>query len=679
MASNLIWITYFVVPNDAGGLIQGLPLTPIAAAGLLMVAWHWAIGRRLPGAPIVGALLLTTSIAAALIPGSGGFRARYFANATATGAHERSTEFPAAAYTRVDRRLAFAPDDREFPLPFFNDNTRFNFFRPHEPRRDRLAFTVRWSGLWWVDREQPRLYLDAPGSDARMAIDGIEVMTLTARGGSPIVHEPAVARGWHRIDIDFASPYGGPRRFSAGLLEGDARLPFDRTVVRTQQIRSWQMTAAGLLRGFKLAIDVAVLLGLIWGVLSTAAAFLRRVGLQWSWPDARLAFAVVASIEAFVFARPWFARNMVLVGGDDPMTYEGYAREILLNGILMNGGLPLGQGEPFYYQAFYPYFLAAAHFLFGESMFGPMLVQRLLCALTMVMLVEIAIQFSGERVWRTALPLAVAFLAWKFWPIAAQPLNESLYVPLLAISALALIRTCRNPRPRRAMITGVWAGLTTITRSTALLAWAAAWPAAWLAMIGTRHRTAIVALIVASFLAVFSLVAVRNWMVARVFAPTSTEFGITLLGGNEVPPGIAIDLARRADFYRRWGISEATATVIEYAIAAPGSFARNLGRKAAFALGFYEPYAPGWGYSPVYILVWTSAIAGLMIATRASRAKAIVAVPALIAATQYVALVIVYPKGERLILPIHTMLVPYSAIAAERLVAALARVIHSKR
>ena len=41
--------------------------------------------------------------------------------------------------------------------------------------------------------------------------------------------------------------------------------------------------------------------------------------------------------------------------------------------------------------------------------------------------------------------------------------------------------------------------------------------------------------------------------------------------------------------------------MIEYAISEPGLFAMNLGRKALFVLGFYEPYAPGWGYSPVYI------------------------------------------------------------------------------
>ena len=88
---------------------------------------------------------------------------------------------------------------------------------------------------------------------------------------------------------------------------------------------------------------------------------------------------------------------MVLAGGDDPMTYEGYARDILLNGIWMNRGQPLGHGEPFYYQAFYPYFLAAVHALFGEGMFGVMLVQRLLVVFVIWMLVTIACDLGGDE------------------------------------------------------------------------------------------------------------------------------------------------------------------------------------------------------------------------------------------------------------------------------------------
>jgi hypothetical protein len=531
--------------------------------------------------------------------------------------------------------------------------------------------------MWWNDQERPRLYLDAPGAEARMFVDGAEVMALDLNRGSPIVHQPALPPGWHRLDIEFLSPYGGPRRFSAGLIDQDTRQPFDRSMVMTQQIRDWQMRAARGLRRFKLAADVALLLCLLWVFARSLADFVVRTRRRWSWQDARLAFALVASVEALLFAWPWSGRNMVLAGGDDPMTYEGYARDILLNGILMNSGLPPGQGEPFYYQAFYPYFLAATHYAFGESMFGPMLIQRLLCALTAVILVEIAVLLLPGRVWTVALPLAAAFIAWKFWPIAAQPLNESLYVPLLVTSAWSLMRTCTDPSVRSALRTGLWAGLSTITRSTALLGWIVAWPVAWLAMARVAQRTRIVAVIAASCLSIFSLIAIRNWIVAQVFAPTSTEFGVTLLGGNEIPPGVTIDLVPRAEFYRRWGIGDLTATVIEYAITAPGVFMQNLARKAAFALGVYEPYAPGWGYSPVYIAVWVTALAGLRIAMRMHQQPAIAALPALIALTQYVAVVVVYPKGERLILPIHVLLVPYASIgilhALDRLTGRIAR------
>ena len=175
-------------------------------------------------------------------------------------------------------------------------------------------------------------------------------------------------------------------------------------------------------------------------------------------------------------------------------------------------------------------------------------------------------------------------------------------------------------------------------------------------------------------LAVFSLIAIRNAVVSGTFAPTSTELGVTLLGGNPPPPDLRLDASARKPWYDRLGIGGYTREVIEYAIAAPGSFAANMGRKAAFALGFYEPYAEGWGYSPVYMAVWTSAILGLWAAVGRAPLQAIPAfVPMLIALTQYLAVVIVYPKGERLILPIHTLLLPYASIAAYEVWTAAAR------
>ena len=275
-AGLVIWAAYFVMPTDAGGLIQGIPLGPLDAIALLMIAWLAAYGGRLhpsaaaaPGAPglpgawVVGAVLAVSVSSAALIPGTGGFRARYFANAAATGAHERSTDYPDSAFTRVDDRLDFAPGGPEFPLAFFNDNSRFNFYRGGEPRRRQLEFSARWSGLWWVEAGPHHLYVETPQSAAELFIDGVSAMTVPAELGSGTAGI-TLAGGWHRLDVAFSSPYGAPRRFSAGVLQGSERQPFDSTSVVTQQIRPWQMTGARVLRTVKTSADVVALAWLAW-------------------------------------------------------------------------------------------------------------------------------------------------------------------------------------------------------------------------------------------------------------------------------------------------------------------------------------------------------------------------------------------------------------------------------
>ena len=250
-AGLLIWTAYFVIPTDAGGLIHGVPLGPLEAVALLMIAWLAAYGGRLPGAPIVAIVLAVSVTAAALIPGTGGFRARYFANADATGAHERSTEYPSSQFTRIDQRLDFSPGGPEFPLAFFNDNSRFNFFQAGQPNRHQLEFAVRWSGLWWVAAGPQHLYVETPKSAAEVFIDGVSAINVPAELGSGTAGV-TLAGGWHRLDVAFSSPYGAPRRFSAGVLQGSARHPFDSTSVVTQQIRGWQMTGARALRTVKI-------------------------------------------------------------------------------------------------------------------------------------------------------------------------------------------------------------------------------------------------------------------------------------------------------------------------------------------------------------------------------------------------------------------------------------------
>ena len=607
------------------------------------------------------------------VPGERGFRARYYANASATGAHERSTQNRNSDFTRIDERIDFVPGERDFHLAFFNDHTRFNYLRPGEPDRRYLEFSATWTGWWRAGEGEHLIYLHAPRASSRLSIDGTEVLASTPQS-SVETRVLTLTEGWHRLQITFLSPYGAPRVFAAGVSVEDVATPFDVANVRTERIDSRQQLVAAVLRVFKPAADLIALawLGSIAGLL-----IVRRLGELWqgglSASSAGIALFIAAgAVESLRFAWPWSERFMNMVAGDDPMTYEGYARDILFNGILMNGGAPLGQGEPFYYQAFYPYFLAACHALFGEGMFGVLLVQRFMVVLTAVAATRIAMKLRGDAVWPIALLVSGLFVWWKFARIAADLLNESLYIPLLIGWAASLITLCLQPSAAQGAFAGLAGGLAAITRSTAMLSWALVWPACYRHLWAGRTRLKAISALVICSIAVFSLIAVRNWFVSHQFAPTSTELGITLLGGNPPPPDVKLDLSTRRPFYERVGIGGYTMEVIEYAIAAPGHFAANTGRKALFALGFYEPYAPGWGYSWVYIAVWTSGLAGLWLAVRRARPRPIPAlIPLLIAITQFAAVVIVYPKGERLILPIHTLLLPYSIIAAYSLLASV--------
>ena len=259
--------------------------------------------------------------------------------------------------------------------------------------------------------------------------------------------------------------------------------------MRTERIDDRQMILARVMRAVKSTADMALL---AWLSLVAALLLVRRTGEVWqrrrAAPEAAIAiFIAAAAAEGVRSASPWAERLMVMRGGDDPMTYEAYARDILLNGPLMNGGLPLFQGEPFYYQPLYPYFLAAAHFVFGEGMFGVIFLQRVLVALTAVSLTRIAMRIRGDAIWPTALLISTLFVSWKFAPIAADLLNESIYVPLLVSWTASLVALCLDPHAGRAAATGILGGLAAMARSTSVLSWPIVWPAIFTALGGRRR------------------------------------------------------------------------------------------------------------------------------------------------------------------------------------------------
>ena len=669
LAGALLWTAYVACPFGAGGLFSGVPLGPLDAVAVLVVWWLTVGGSRLPDARIAGSVLAAALLVSLLIPDAAGFHARYFANAEAREPFERGTEIPRGNFTRIDGRLEFARGESELPLVFFNDIERFNFYHPHEPQRGSLAFAVVWNGYWRVDSDgAPRIvYVDAPRGVAQLIFDGVTVVSVTPSDG-PRTAVVTPARGWHQLHVRFSSPYGAPRSFSAGELIDNRRVPFDGASVRTRRIASWRLTVSRLFDRVKTAFDACLLAWLAWLVavrVRDISRTLRAGGSPKARRDSVLALlALVAIVEACVFASAWAGRLAVLGGGNDPMTYEFYSRDIQLNGLLLRR-----VNEPYYYQVLYPYFLAATHMIFGEGMFGVMLVQRLLVAFAVWSMADIAVSIRGDKVWPVAFACATLFAYVKFAPFAAELLSEALFIPLLVAWTAVLVRVVRSPTGRGVVCTGILGGLAALTRTTALLAWAVVFPVCWVAWKHTARRGLFVAVLAACLCGLVSLIAVRNWIVVREFAPIPTEGSIVLLMGNEPPPGVQLDLTRRGPLYDRLGLNPLIRQVVEYAITEPGMYVRNLGRKALFALGYYDPYVPGWGYLAVYIAVWVASAAGFAFTLRARAAPAIVvSLPAMIAIAHLAAVVMVHLRAERLILPFYAVIVPYAAVAVDRLV-----------
>ncbi len=241
--SALIWIAFFSFARPSNGIVDGVPIGPIEAGALAAIAWLAVRGARLPGAAAVAAALLLSLALAWMTPNDGGFTARYFAGLDTSVPFERSTEFKGRDFTRIDRVLDFQAARAEFPLPFFNDLARFNFYLPQQPNRESLPFAVIWDGHWLVETDGAReIYLDAPLADAQALLDGESVLTVSPIDGLRVV-SVRPSRGWHRLQVRLLSYSGSPRRFSAGERRGAARVPFDASSVFTTQPTAQQLSA----------------------------------------------------------------------------------------------------------------------------------------------------------------------------------------------------------------------------------------------------------------------------------------------------------------------------------------------------------------------------------------------------------------------------------------------------
>ena len=666
-----LWTLYVLWPAPGWGWLPGIPIGPIgiSAISALWIAWFVrpvALGVVLP----VACLVIKAALGAAIA--DRGFSAEYFANDRLTPPVERSVEYPRAPFTRIDSTLNFGPDaPADLPLAFFNDFLRFNFYQPTQPDRSTLPFSVAWTGHWYL-RDDRTVTFDLRGEQvhAEAMLDGFPVVSLPIgpRGvqSSASVRSVSVRKGWRQLRVTLAAPSGAGRWFFAGTIEEDHRaVPFGEDIFVTRR-------SEGRLVADRVARVVGVVLdSILLAVLGCWAAATIVIGVRRQERRALIAgLAVLAVVDALLFARPWFGRLMLLGGGGDPLTYETYARDIIVNGPLMTFGRPLGEGEAFYYQPLYPYLLAIGHVIFGEGFFGVLFAQRLLVGVTALLVWTMMRELFGDRVGFVELVLGSAFLYVAVGRRADMLLGEIVFIPLVCWWTWTSIRVARGAEGVTAFGAGIAGGLATLARSTLFLAWPLVLSLAAIVRGRARRSPRAVAVMAVVMVAVTSAATIRNWFVARRFVPVTTSFSINFYLGNQPPASLPVHGVADHTFYEWIAREDTTRMALEYARHAPARFAGNLWHKALYTLGFFDAFVAGAGVSPLLIATWLAAAAGAVMLIRQDfglRRAAVQLIPASVALAHFAAVTLIFPHvyGDRLILPFYALILPYALIPCQ--------------
>lgn len=652
----LLWSAYVALPARNWVWLGGVPLSAASAVALAAIWFLWSFRAR-PWSWRPAAMLIVCKIVVGSALVDRGLVAEYFANDAWRPPVERSVEHPFAAFTRIDSAIDFGARSRvDLPLFFLNDLARFNFYQPNEPNRRALPYSATWNGDLLVSAEGPaRMFIRGEGVRADLAIDGYPVVSLAPDQRE--AHGSVVLRkGWRRLRVTVSGAYGAERALTAGAVDPQGRdRPFDADEVFVRRVSGTRLAADTIARLAGRAIDLLVLLWL---------ARLLIVGTRWRLQAVLWAAALV---DAFAFGWPWIGRLMLLDGGSDPLTYEFYARDILLHGPLMTLGDPIGHGTAFYYQPLYPYVLALSHLVFGDGFFGIVLVQRLLVWVTVALVWPTTLALFGPRAGAVGLAAFVPFAAIKLGHWAEVLLGEILFIPIVCAWVLALIHLRRRATAKALAGAGALGGLATLSRSTLLLAWPVALASLLTGDARKAGRGRAVLVFFSAMAIVVAFATVRNWIVAGTFVPLTTSFSINFYLGNEPPKGVPLHPVTAHRFYRWFARVDTTRMAIEFARHAPWLFLRGLWKKMLYTLGFFGALIPGAGWSPLLAMTWPTALVGAVAASR-SRQSPEWWLPGAVAMSHWVVVVLIFPNvyGDRLILPFYVLLLPYVACALAR-------------
>jgi hypothetical protein len=459
-----------VAPGAWGSIFPGTPLTiegRVAVALLFILAWLCVVvppRRTLPWmVPLVFAALACVKLIAAAPSVPSGWRGVYRVHAS---------DAPPAVFFSRFRREPFRVDSQVvyqgagFGLHFLNDFAKYGTHFSGEPREVEFPLFVTWTAYARVSTPTSFEIGTAARGRLQVHVDGRAVVDHVDAPGSTFIRTATLPVGTHEIVVRYEKAAHVVPSVWVRIFDTEGQPP---------RLVPWSRPGEQRSSLYSSVTTLCVMLGLVLMVAATVWAYepLRR-GTRAEWRElvalgamlAVLGLLVSLTLNSVVSLKQ---DAVFLSSGNDWLAYEGGARDILHNGMLMSLGSPVGQGTPYYFYPLYPYLLAMAHLVVGED-FGAVVMLNGLAVASLAPLFWLlgwrALPWYAVLLGYTALA-ALAVRHFVGYTLAA--LTDSVFAALVFVALVACRRAIEQPRGRRWLLAGVTVAVASATRPSFLM------------------------------------------------------------------------------------------------------------------------------------------------------------------------------------------------------------------
>lgn len=493
--------------------------------------------------------------------------------------------------------------------------------------------------------------------------------------------------GPHTLAIEYRNPQGAERRLLVGTLRQGRLVALSGDELATGSSGTTSRTLDRMAERCGMLLDGVYLLIFGWFAYALVGRAVGRERFSEAIGVEKLVVAGVATAGMAASIIYWSGLRNVMVtlsGGNDWLAYEGYARDILINGPLLRV-----QNGVFYYQVLYPYYLALVHWLLGEDLFGVFAVQSFGLCVT-----GIALYFVAKRLWAgsagamtLAIWICLLFVDREYFETSRILLSENLAFVTFPIAGLLTVIFLQKPSALTGLAAGIAFGLAVLTRSYLILGFPLMIVLGYMALRGAnanaREAAASLGAVVLGVASVLGLVAARNYIVAGVPSIIPASGPANLVFGNR--PSVPLDLSTVSNnpIYNALHLSSEMREVLEYARQQPRAFTAQLWSKLRYTLGWYRALDASLGIAWSRLALWAATIA-YIVQLAASRLAAVITLGkgsifrALesnilaslavlnLAVVQVMTLTLLSPApgyGTRVVRPIYVLLVPFGGWA----------------